>query len=401
MRRIFSIAYYECLAILRTPILLIMVVFTPVLYGCIFGAVYFHPIITNIPTAIVDQDHSDLSRQIADAYRHSPAFAVREDITEYSDLEAAMRDGRIRAGIIIEKDLQNRVEKHEACKVLAVYDASNLVWGYNIRKNVRTVVSEFNTWWVTQKVGEMGFDRYEQEQLISPLSYNVEVWYNPTYSYANFMLYGLFLMILHQIGLMSVALSIPREREKNTWIHFQTAGITRGAIMAGKCLPYFMIFMLQYLLLLIFGVKFFHLAYYGTSTFWLLAFGVLYVTLLLFIGYTISYWLPNSLQATRFIMLVSVPFIMMSGMIWPPTHIPKGLNWLASLLPFTHAQKFIRIFAQKNGGWEQFGDCILVLCGMLAVTVAIFLLFCHRRESVPEKDGRYLNWGREYPHRNK
>jgi len=396
MKKILNIAYYECVAIFHDRLLMMMVLLVPVMYSCIFGAIYFHPIITDIPTAIVDEDHSDLSRQIANAYRNSPAFSVREDITEYSDMEAAMRDGRIRAGIVIQKDLEQRVQKTQDAKVLAVYDASNLVWGYNIRKNVRLVINDFNTNWVANQVGKMGFDRFEQKQLLSPVSYNLEVWYNPTYSYANFMLFGLFLMIIHQISLLCIALSVPREREKGSWLQFQTAPVSRFTILIGKCLPYFLIFLLHYLLLLQIGIHFFHLSFEG-STLWLVLLGILYVGLMILLGHVVSYFVPNSLQGTRFIMLLSVPFVMMSGMIWPPTHISPFINGLAQLLPFTHAQKMMRILALKDGGWEQFGSYILTLLLMTGIVLVFFLLFCKKEAYFKEKDPQTVNCDTFYP----
>ncbi len=379
MKRILTIAYYEWRTILHNPILLLMVFFVPLLYGLLFGSIYFHPIITHIPTAIIDEDHSELSRRIADAYRSSPAFSVQEEITNYSEMEAAMRDGRIRAGIVIQKDLEQHAEKIQDAKVFAVYDASNLIWGYNIRKNMRLVINDFNAAWVAEKVDALGFDNYQKEQLIHPVDYNIEVWYNPTYSYANFMLYGLFFMIIHQVGLLCTALVIPREREKGSWIQFQTASISRFSILFGKCLPYLLVFLLHYLLLLHIGVTFFHMSFAG-NTLWLLLLGLVYVSLMLLLGYVLAYYLPNSLQATRFIMLISVPIVISSGMIWPSTHIPTLLYSFMQLFPFKKKKKMIRILAQKSGGWEQFSGCISALFLMLIVIFLFFILCCPKQE---------------------
>ena len=392
MKNFLTIAYYECLAIFHKPILACMVFAVPVFYSCLFGLCYFHPIITDIPAAVVDEDQSDLSRRIAEAYRNSPAFDVRDDITTYTSMEAAMRDGRIRTGIVIQKNLAQKIGREQSSKVLAVYDASNLIWGYNIRKNLRNVVYDFNEHWISEKVSLMGFDRYQKEQLINPVSYNLEVWYNPTYSYANFMLYGLFLMVIHQISLLCSALIITRERESRSWIQFQTAPLSRFTIMLGKCFPYILVFFFHYLLLLHIGITFFHMTFSG-SVFWLLLLGIIYVSLMVMLGYVLSYFLPNSLQATRFIMLLSVPFVMMSGMIWPPTHIPAFINHLAQCLPFTHAQKMMRILAQKNGGWEQFSSCILILLLMLALTLIIFMLFCKKQERMKIQPSSSVNEG--------
>lgn len=396
VRNILNIAYYECRALLREPILILMVLITPIAYACIFGFIYFNPIITNIPTAIIDYDSSDISREISDAYKGSPAFNVNDSITNYEDMKEAMSDGRIRCGVVIEKGIQDKIENGEQATVLAVYDASNLIWGYNIRKNVRLVINDFNTRWITQTVGSMGFDSFETEQLIKPVSYNLEVWYNPTYSYANFMLYGLYLMIIHQLGLLCIALAIPREREKGSWIRFQTAVAGKLTVFIGKFLPYFVIFLFHYLLILQMGIKFFHMCYYG-STFWLVVLGLVYVTGMLLIGYVFSCFISNSLQATRLIMLLSVPFVMISGMLWPSTHIPEYLNRFAAILPFTHAQKIMRIMAQKSGGWDDFSSSFIALIAIFITVFLLFLFFVKRQEKLSHGNYRTINHDCSYP----
>ena len=51
--------------------------------------------------------------------------------------------------------------------------------------------------------------------------------------------------------------------------------------------------------------------------------GLLCNIIIIAAGYFVSYHAPNSLQVTRYLMLLSVPFFAISGYTWPYTHIPE------------------------------------------------------------------------------
>ncbi len=100
----------------------------------------------------------------------------------------------------------------------------------------------------------------------------------------------------------------------------------------GKALPYFIAGFFNYGLLLWFAARFVHVKIWGSLPLILLL-GLLYDVIITSFGFFLSTQAPNSLQVTRYLMLLSVPLFLISGYTWPGTHIPAALNALAWMLP--------------------------------------------------------------------
>lgn len=156
MRQVYNIACYEVAHIFKDFILFLMVFLVPLGYAALFGAVYMAGTLTDIPLGIVDLDDSRLSHEIVTAFRNSPRFHIVETVGTYSRLEEGMKNGTVRAGIVIPENFEKETELHQKTRVMICYDASNLIWGYNIRKYALEVLNSStpnirrNTWpgWV-------------------------------------------------------------------------------------------------------------------------------------------------------------------------------------------------------------------------------------------------------------
>ncbi|MEG6615127.1 ABC transporter permease [Peptococcaceae bacterium 1198_IL3148] len=397
MRQILNIACYEMYHIVRDRILLLMVFLVPLLYAVVLGAVYMTGIISAVPLGIVDLDRSSFSREIVSAFENSPHFAVQQQIETYDQLERAMNDGTVKAGVVIPEDLSAVTAQHRNGKVLTVYDVSNLIWGFNTRKYLMQVVNEVNANHTASYLAGLGYTEQEIQNTLNTVASNVEVWYNPTYSYATYMFPGLLLMIIHQLGLLTTSLSITREKEHNSWLQYLSASVPKGKIFIGKSLPYFIANFFNYGLLIWFATHFIGVKI-GGSLGLVVLLGLIFNIIITSLGFFISVLAPNSLQVTRYIMLLSVPMFMISGLTWPQTQIPKVINYLANLLPFTWMANGFRAITLKELGMQYVSTSLLVLTAMAVVALVLALNFSKRRKP-PQQPGLTVNCGTSYPRR--
>jgi len=100
------------------------------------------------------------------------------------------------------------------------------------------------------------------------------------------------------------------------------------------------------------------------STLLILLLGLLYSVTITSAGFCLSLWAANSQQVTRYLLLLSVPFFMISGYCWPPTHIPELINNAARLLPLTWMAEASRLVTVKNLGAHYIVHNILALTVM-------------------------------------
>lgn len=383
LKQILYITYYETIHIFKDKILLVLIFFVPLLYAFFFGAVYSQGILTGIPLAVVDLDHSALSREVIKSFENSPRFSIVQDITTYPLLEEGIRKSVIRAGVVIPENFARDADLNRGTEILTVYDGSNLIWGYNIRKYTLEVVNQFNTGHASSYMAGLGLTKKEITNILDTLSTNIDVWYNPTFSYTSYMLYGLIMLVIHQICLLSASLTVTREKEKNCWIQFLSSPLPAWKIFLGKSLPYFLTGFFNYVLLIWFITRFVQIKIEG-SVFLMALLGLLYTVVIISAGFYISLKAKNSLQATRFIMLLSVPLLMVSGYTWPQTHIPAFINNFASLIPFTWMAEGFRNIAVKDLGAGCLTPVILAL-SLMSITAVLLAVSFAKRKNRPMK----------------
>lgn len=395
MKQLLTIAHYEVVHIFKDRILFLMVFFVPLLYALLFGMIYLSGTLQQVPLGIVDLSHSEESRSVVEVFENTPNFHVIPAVQTYTDLEAGMRNGTVRAGIVIPEDYAQKLAQHQLTQILTVYDGSNLIYGYNTRKYLQQELNTFSVKHTAAYLSGLGMTKHEITNVMDTVSFRLQVWYNPTFSYATFIFIGLVIMILHQIGLLGIGLTVTREKERNSWIQFLCTAIPSWKIFLGKILPYFVINVFNYGLLLWVAARFIDVKIEGSLSVILLL-GFLFNVILVSLGFVISLYAPNSLQVTRYLMLLSVPLFVLSGYTWPGTHIPKFLNALAQIIPYTWMANGIRQATVKGLGLADLRITVMVLT-VMAASITFFALTFTKRRNPPAQSGLSVNNSTAYP----
>ena len=398
MKQILTIAHYEIMHIFRERVLLAMLFIVPLFYASMFGAVYVSAILQHIPLGIVDLNHSQESRGVVSVFENTPYFKVIPQVNTYADLEAGMKNGLVRAGVVIPADYSEKLAQHQLTQILTVYDGSNLIYGFNARKYFQVVLNSFSVNHTAAYLSGLGMTKEEITNVLDVVSYRMEVWYNPTLSYATFLFMGLVLMIIQQIGLLGIGLTVTREKEGNSWLQFLCTAVPQWKIFIGKALPYFIANFFNYALLLWIAARFVNVKIEG-SVGLILLLGLLFDLIIVSVGFIVSVYAPNSLLVTRYLMLISVPIFVASGFSWPNTHIPAVINKLLQVMPYTWMSEGFRLLTVKNLGFAYIVDKIVVLVLMAAVATFFALTFPKRRKPPGQVD-LVVNSSLDYPNKS-
>jgi ABC-2 type transport system permease protein len=398
LKQILNIAIFEMKQVFKDKVLTLMLFAAPFLYAGLFGLIYGSAILTSIPLGIVDLDCSSLSREVADAFANSQHFKVIDEVDSYARLEESMKNGTVRAGVVIPEDFAENIAQGRETAVLTVYDASNLIWGFNIRRYAMEVINSFSAARTAAFLAGQGFSTREISNILNTVSCNIEVWYNPTYSYITFMFIGLVVLIIHQLSLMCVSLTVTREKEHNTWIQYLAAPVPSWKIFLGKSLPYFLSSILNFSLLLWFTYRLVQVKVEG-STPLILSLGLIFSALIISIGFYLSVRTANSLLVTRYILLLSVPFFIISGFAWPKTQIPPLINGLAAMLPYSWMAEAMRMVTVKGLGFGNLQVHVLLLGAMAIISVFLAATF-KKRIKIPEDDAPVVNNGSYSPRKS-
>ncbi len=397
MKTMLNIANYEIRHICRDRVAFAIVFIAPLFFAFLMGSVYYSAAVNEVPMGIVDLDNSLASREVVDIFSSGPHFKTNPDVNTYDKLENAMREGKVRGGIVIPEDFSTKLSKHQGTEILLIYDASNLIWGYNIRKYGYEGIDQFGRQYAAEYLAGMGMNSDQCDEVLNMVRCNTMVWYNPTWNYINFLYMGVIFIILHQLGLLGVTLTIPREKEANTWIHYLASPLERWQIVLGKCLPYLIVGFFNYALLLWFSHYFIHAKIEG-SVLLIILLGMLYTSAIVFLGFFISLHAENTLQISRYLILLSIPIFMISGYTWPQYRIPAIITIISRLSPFSWMAEAFRNVTVKNLGFPDIAINILGLVVMIAI--GIILCFTFQKNRRPDADDKVrVNNGTEFPSR--
>ncbi len=199
----------------------------------------------------------------------------------------------------------------------------------------------------------------------------VTVLYNPGLTTADIMIPGLCGVILVFIGTIITSLGVVRERQTGTLEQLAVMPLRPRDVFLGKIVPYFVVACVDLAIVLAIGVTVFGVPFRGSyAVFGLGALLFLFVTLGL--GVLISSVSENQGQAIQLSVMVMLPQVLLSGLIFPLSSIAVGVRWISYILPLTYFNEISRgvmLRAEPIGPlWQPF--VFLALLGLIVFTLA-------------------------------
>jgi len=199
----------------------------------------------------------------------------------------------------------------------------------------------------------------------------VTVLYNPELKTSYIMIPGLCGVILVFIGTIITSLGVVRERQTGTLEQLAVMPLRPRDVFLGKITPYFVVACVDLAIVLAIGVAVFGVPFRGSyAVFGLGALLFLFVTLGL--GVLISSVSENQGQAIQLSVMVMLPQVLLSGLIFPLSSIAVGVRWISYLLPLTYFNEISRgvmLRAEPIGPlWQPF--VFLALLGLIVFTLA-------------------------------
>jgi ABC-2 type transport system permease protein len=161
-----------------------------------------------------------------------------------------------------------------------------------------------------------------------------EVLFNPELKTSWVMVPALIGLILAFIGTVVTSLGLVRERAAGTLEQLAVMPFRPSDVIAGKIAPYFLLAAVDMVVVTTLGCVIFDVPFNGSiATFG--AGSALFLFVVLGIGVLISTFSQTQGQAIQVAILVLLPQVLLSGMIFPLAAIVPAIRWISYLLPLT------------------------------------------------------------------
>src|SRR5256885_14846164 len=357
-RRSVAMVIKEFIQLRRDRVSFAMIVMIPVMQLLLFGyAINTTP--RNLPTAVLLQEDSDLSRSILKALENTSYFHFTREVHDVAEFDNLLLSGKVLFGVEIPRGFERAVRRGDHPALLVAADATDPVAAGSALGSLSVVVQT-----------ALEHDLYAGDPPSLPFEIRAHARYNPAASSRLNIVPGLVGTILTMTMLIFTALSVTREIERGTMESLLSMPITPVEIMLGKIVPYVMVGFVQAALIIGVGVLLFGVPILGNLAL-LALLSTLFITTNLSIGYTFSTIAQNQLQAMQMSMMFFLPNILLSGFMFPFAGMPGWAQWIGEALPLTHFIRIVRAIMLKGSGLPDLHYDALALAGLMLIAMTI------------------------------
>jgi ABC-2 type transport system permease protein len=334
----------EMKQVVRDEGVLIFFIIVPIIYPLLYSWIYNNETIHEVPVVVVDDSHSNLSRELV---RKLDASADVKILCHAADMDEAksLVSRQLAKGVYyIPSDFATRIYRMEQA-TLSVYCDMSLMLTYKALYQTAVAVTQHMGAQLQSKMAGKYTVREEQIQS-RPLDFVDVPMFNPQGGYGTFVIPAVLMLIFQQTLVLGIGLGAGTARETSRYgdlipVHPAYSGIYR--IVGGKAMCYIMIYAVMgaYLTMVVPRIFSFVAMVKAWDLFCLM---LPYLLACVFFGMTVSCLVRYRENVMLLMVFISLPLLFLTGVSWPQSAIPgvwQGISWL---FPSTFgARAFVRM----------------------------------------------------------
>ena len=336
LRNTWAVLQRELVRMTHQPMYLTLMLVLPLTSFAFFALLFNQGVARNIPIAILDEDHTTLSRKVAQMIDDTPTAMVAYDIQDIDEGERLMREGRVMAIVQIPAFFEKCILSNTQTHIENYVSGTNITVNGLLSKDIQTAVTTFSAGIQLQLLTKQGLTERQAMAQLMPVRFDRHVLFNPYINYGYYLAPSFMPMMLLIFVVLTTVFSIGTELKNATareWL--RTADDSVGAALLGKTLP---VTVGMFLLSLAMFVIIFKVV--GTPLNGSLAI-ILTGTLLFIMSYqAISVLIVSLLANLRLSLSIgggySVLAFTFSGLTFPIMAMWEPMQWLSRLFPFTY-----------------------------------------------------------------
>ena len=208
LRQLFASWHDTLKAIAGDKGVLLIMGLAPLIYGFFYPWPYAQQSVTRVPVAVVDYDHSSLSRQITRFAQASPRIEVRLLTGDEGEAQQALWRGDIEGYAILPRELKRDVLRGAAAVVNIQANGSYALLNKAVLAGFAEAVGTVSAGVEVKKLRAGGQSALEAGASRSPINTQLVALFNPTEGYGSYVVPAVALLIIQQTLLMGVGMLV-------------------------------------------------------------------------------------------------------------------------------------------------------------------------------------------------
>jgi len=350
MKQFFSFVLKETKHITRDKRTMLMLFGMPIVMMLLFGFAVTNDV-RNVRVVIVMSNADNATQQVADRLAASEYFTLTKVVTTPNEAEKAIRDQKADMAIVFSQDFASKKSGYQL-----IVDGADPNMAQQWTTYANAVIN--NT---------------EAKAVNTKLLYNPQM--KSTYNFVPAIM-GTLLML---VCAMMTSISIVREKEKGTMEVLLVSPTKPLMIIVAKLVPYLVLAFTILSIILLMSSFVLGVPIKG-SLFWIYVVSTIYILLALSLGILVSTIAETQLVALLIsAMLLMMPVIMLSGMMFPIESMPKILQYISAIVPTRYYISAMRKLMIMGVGIEEIYFEVSVLISMLIALMSLALAKFNKR----------------------
>lgn len=347
MKQFVSFVIKETKHILRDKRTMLILFGMPVVMMLLFGFAITTDV-KNVRTVVVTSQMDHQTQQVVERLSQSEYFTITATVRTPQEGERLIRSQKADLAVVFASDFASKKNGLQL-----IVDGSDP----NMAQQ-----------WVT----------YAQQTILSPLTphhspLSTKLLYNPQMKSAYNFVPAIMGMLMMLICAMMTSISIVREKERGTMEVLLVSPVRPLMVIIAKTVPYLVLAFVILIVILLMARYVLGVPLVG-SLFWIIIVSIIYILLALSLGLLISNVAQTQLVALLLsAMVLLMPVVMLSGMMFPVESMPQILQWIAAVIPPRYYIDAMRKLMIMGVGIGEVMKEVTILVAMTALLLTIAL----------------------------
>jgi len=321
----------------------------------LYTYIYSNEVVKDVPIAIVNLDASKTSRDYISMLESTDGLHTISTFTNLQEAKEAYYKKKVRGIVIVPSNFEKNIRSGQQVVISTFSDASNMVFYKKVLGDITLINGYFNAGIVIKKYMSKGMSFNEAQQNYSPIKSVSKSLFNTSSGYATYIIPMLTALIVQLVLLMGIGI-LNGSRQETTTTHQKFPRLlSKGGtipVLLAKSSLYSLLFAIVIPIQIGIIYTIFKIPVRSSLT-TVYLFLIPYLFSVVFLGIAISSLFKKREDAILFLVLISIPSLMLSGLSFPVEGFSKFYQKLATLVPSTSGiNGFVRLTQMKASFFE-------------------------------------------------
>ena len=325
----------ELRMILKDSGVLLLVVFAMLIYTIIYSVAYGKEVVREVAIAVVDEDHSSLSRTLVDGLRSGPDTFVAYEPTSVEEAKELFYRGKVFGIVVIPRGFERTLLMGEQADVAVILDGSHLlIYKEVLTQTTADVLVEGAVIEASRLIAN-SIGGGDIMGIVQPVSLDKHILYNTPQGYGSFVMPSIVVVIIQQTLVIGLAMLGVRRRQQRGSLQVNSYRDAIKSVVA-KMLVYIVIYGIN--LTIILGVVWTLFGFpYNGRTIDIAILMFVYLVSVTSLALSLSHLFKRREAPLMLLLWSSVPILLLAGVSYPKEAFPEWLYLLGRIFPSSSA----------------------------------------------------------------